>query len=195
MQSALDRIIRRLKHVASTLRPPLLDDFGLHAALHWIATDFHKRTGTACSVCGQRDPIDAGDPIESAVFRLVQESLLNVERHAQASQVSIFVWQHPSSLDILIQDDGVGIASGADDKPGCFGLIAMQERIYTLGGNISISNAEDQGVVVHASIPLVRNAVHPVKSAQPARGGAQAPSFARLASTMARPAVSAQAPP
>ena len=196
MQSAFDRIIRRLKHVASTLRPPLLDDFGLHAALHWMATDFHKRTGTLCRVSGQREPVAASDQIESAMFRLVQESLLNVERHAHATQVNIFIWQHPTSLDILIQDDGVGIETGAGDKPGRFGLVAMQERIYTLGGCISISNGEERGVVVRASIPLVRELVAPAQAGLPPRGNKQVtPISATLGSTMSRPTVSTQMSP
>ena len=172
MQATLDRIICRIKSIASTLRPPLLDDFGLIAALQWVADDFQKKTGITCVLRSQCHSLQTGDPIESAVFRLVQESLLNIERHANASNVKIYVWHSAVSLDVLIQDDGIGIASGSNNKPGCYGLIAMQERIYTVGGTISITNAEARGVAIQASIPVgsscfIPQAFYPVPSPRP----------------------------
>lgn len=155
MQTTLDILIARTKSIASTLRPPLLDDFGLIAALQWITSDFPKKTGILCKLTTHCPAMAASGTIESAVFRLVQESLLNIERHAFASEVSIFLWQDDSTLDVLIQDDGIGLTGGSRSKPGCYGLIGMQERIYTLNGSISINNIEAKGLAIHASIPLV----------------------------------------
>jgi PAS domain S-box-containing protein len=154
MQRMLGNIITRTKSIASTLRPPLLDDFGLIPAIEWITENFYKKTGISCTVENHGVAIKAGDPAESAIFRVVQESLLNVERHAKASHVKIILRHHDRCLDIVIQDDGVGMKAGHENKPGCYGLIAMQERVYILGGTISIQNVEPTGFAIRASIPI-----------------------------------------
>lgn len=154
MQGLLDNIIVRTKNIASSLRPPLLDDFGLLPAIHWLAENFQKKTAAVCEVESSGVSVALGDPVESAIFRLVQEALLNIERHAQADFVKITIWHADRHLEIIIQDDGVGMPADSENKAGCFGLIAMQERIYTLGGTISINNVEPAGVSIHASVPL-----------------------------------------
>jgi nitrate/nitrite-specific signal transduction histidine kinase len=78
--------------------------------------------------------------------------LLNIERHAKASKVTIFLWHDAKSADLLFRDNG--IASGSETKPGCYGLITRQERIYTLGDSISIHNVEAEGLATYASIPV-----------------------------------------
>ena len=92
-----------------------------------------------------------GDPIESAIFRIVQESLLNIERHAQASHVKINLSHTDKQCDVLIQDNGVDMSIDSELKTGCYGLIAMQERVYTLDGTNKIGNTEPRGVLIHAS--------------------------------------------
>jgi len=154
MQGLLRNIIGRTKSIASTLRPPLLDDFGLMPAIKWITENFHKKTSISCTVENHGIVIKAGDPAESAIFRIVQESLLNVERHAQASHVQIILQHNGAYLDIVIQDDGIGMSAGNENKLGCYGLIAMQERIYILGGTMSIHNVKPKGFAIRASIPL-----------------------------------------
>jgi PAS domain S-box-containing protein len=154
MQGMLDMVITLTKSMASTLRPPLLDDFGLMPALEWIADNFRKRTGIACNVEGIGMPIKLGDPVKSAVFRVIQEGLLNIERHAHASNVQVVLEYTERKLDVLIQDDGIGMAAESENKPGCYGLIAMQERIFVLGGTIAITNIRPQGVAIRASIPI-----------------------------------------
>lgn len=154
MQSTLDRTIARIKNIASTMRPPLLDDFGLAAALKWVAADFQKRTGIDCRFDNHGSTVRVGDPIESAFFRLAQEGLLNIERHANATKVTISFSREIRSVDVLIADNGIGIADDYTSKAGCYGMIAMQERIYTLGGSVSIRNLSPQGLAIHASIPV-----------------------------------------
>lgn len=154
MQGLLDNVIIRTKNIASSLRPPLLDDFGLLPAVHWLAENFQKKTAVFCEVESSGVAVTLGDPVESAIFRVVQEALLNIERHAQANIVKITMSHTDKYLEIIIQDDGVGMPVGSENKTGCFGLIAMQERIYTLGGIINISNIEPGGVAIHASVPL-----------------------------------------
>jgi PAS domain S-box-containing protein len=154
MQGLLDNIIIRTKSIASSLRPPLLDDFGLLAAVKWVAENFQKRTAIACKVESHGMTVKPGDAIESAIFRVVQEGLLNIERHAQARHVNLILWHTNNRLDVIIEDNGIGMPIGSENKTGCFGLIAMQERIYNLGGSINISNIDPQGVGIHASIPV-----------------------------------------
>jgi PAS domain S-box-containing protein len=155
MQSLLDNIIVRTKSIASSLRPPLLDDFGLLAAIKWLAEEFEKKNGIACSVESPEElALIAGDPLESAVFRVVQEALLNIERHAKAGQVRIVLQRSADRLDVTIRDDGIGLQNEGKAKSGCFGLIAMEERVLGLGGTLSINDIEPQGVAVHASVPM-----------------------------------------
>ncbi len=154
MQGLLDNIIAMTKNMASTLRPPLLDDFGLLPAVDWMAENFQKKTSITCTVENNGLMPKLADPIESAIFRVIQESLSNIERHAHASNAHITLAHTNNQLDVIIQDDGVGLASDSESKPGCYGLIAMQERVCVLGGTISIRNTEPQGVVIHVSVPV-----------------------------------------
>src|SRR5512133_1393330 len=154
MQSVLDNAIMRTRAIASDLRPPLLDDFGLLAAVCWITQAFEKRTGIRCEIDCDTDAIGAGDAVDSVVYRVVQECLLNVERHAQASHVRISIRTDGQRLKVLVQDDGAGMPDGAERKPGCSGLAARQERIYTLGGNMDICSSPKQGSAIHVSLPI-----------------------------------------
>jgi signal transduction histidine kinase len=154
MQGMLDKVITLTKSMASTLRPPLLDDFGLMPALEWMTDSFGKRTGIDCNVEGIGLLVRLGDPVKSAVFRVIQEGLLNIERHAHASNVQVVLDYTDRKLDVLIQDDGIGLTPESENKPGCYGLIAMQERIFVLGGTITITNIRPRGVAIRASIPI-----------------------------------------
>jgi len=154
MQGLLDNVITMTKSMASALRPPLLDDFGLLPAVEWMAENFQKKTSVFCTVESSGMAAKLEDPVESAVFRVVQEGLSNIERHANARTARIILMRTENQLDVMIQDDGIGMASGSESKAGCYGLIAMQERIFVLGGTISIENVNPQGLAIHASIPI-----------------------------------------
>lgn len=161
MQTLLDNAIMRTRAIASDLRPPLLDDFGLLAAVHWITQVFEKRTGVRCEIDCNVDTIAGGDAVDSVVYRVVQECLLNVERHARASHVQVSMRTDGRRLKVLVQDNGAGMPSGAQHKPGCFGLVSMQERIYTLGGNMDICSSAMQGSAIHVSLPIEPPVVQP----------------------------------
>jgi PAS domain S-box-containing protein len=153
MQGMLDKVITLTKSMASALRPPLLDDFGLMPAVMWMADNFQKRTGIKCTVQGIGMSNRVGDPKKSAVFRVIQEGLLNIEKHANAGNVQVVLEHSDRQLDLLIRDDGVGMDADCENKAGCYGLIAMQERIFVLGGTITIKNTKPHGVAIHATIP------------------------------------------
>lgn len=162
MQRLLGSVITRTKNIASTLRPPLLDDFGLIPAIEWMADNFQKKTGIACELENRGFSIKPDDPAESTIFRVIQESLLNVERHAHATRVKITLeLQTSKALAITVADNGIGMAPGDDSKPGCYGLTAMQERIYILGGTITRFNIEPNGFAIHASLPINQSSNFP----------------------------------
>ena len=154
MQALLDNAILRTKTIASELRPPLLDDFGLLAAVRWITHAFEKRTRIRCEMDSNIGAFSGGDAIDSAVYRVVQECLLNVERHAHASHVHVWMRCDGARLEVLVQDNGAGMPGDAEYKPGCFGLAAMQERIYTLGGNMDICSREQRGSAIYVTLPI-----------------------------------------
>ncbi len=154
MQGLLDNVITMTKSMASALRPPLLDDFGLLPAVEWMVENFQKRTAISCRVENNGLSINLGDAIDSAIFRVIQEALANIENHSSASNARIAFSQADNQLDVMIQDDGIGMVGGSESKPGCYGLITMQERIFVLGGTISIGNIKPHGVLIHASVPI-----------------------------------------
>jgi PAS domain S-box-containing protein len=161
MQSLLDSAIVRTRAIASDLRPPLLDDFGLLAAVRWVAQVFEKRTGVQCKIYCDTDTIAGGDAVDSVVYRVVQECLLNVERQAQASQVQVSMRSDGQRLEVLVQDDSAGLPDGKEWSPAGYGLAAMQERIYTLGGNMDIYSSAKRGSAIHVSLPIEPPVVHP----------------------------------
>jgi signal transduction histidine kinase len=154
MEGLLASVIARTKNIAMTLRPPLLDDFGLIPAIEWLVDNFRKRAAVACDLEKRDVAICSGAPAESAVFRLVQEGLLNVERHAHASNVHIRLEQDSGRLAVTVEDDGIGASPGDIDKPGCYGLSAVRERVVILGGTIAVGNTDPSGFAIRASIPL-----------------------------------------
>jgi signal transduction histidine kinase len=154
MQGLLDNVITMTKSMASALRPPMLDDFGLLPAVEWMAENFHKKTGIPCTVESKGMIAKLDEPVESAIFRVIQEGLTNIERHSGANHARITFLHAGGQLDVMIQDDGAGMSGGSRNKPGCHGLIAMQERIFVLGGTISIGNIKPHGVSIHVSIPI-----------------------------------------
>ena len=154
MQGLLDNVITMTKSMASALRPPLLDDFGLLPAVEWMAENFQKKTSIFCTVESNGLTIKLGDAVDSAIFRVIQEALANIEKHSSASNARIAFSRAGNQLDVMIQDDGIGMAGGCESKPGCYGLITMQERIFVLGGTISIGNIKPHGVLIHAFVPL-----------------------------------------
>ena len=154
MQQVLDAIIIRTKSIASGLRPPLLDDLGLVAALQWACQRFQQKTGIRCTLQHGALPDKLGEPVDSVLFRIVQEGLLNIEQHAQASYVNLALWRSGSRLHLLLHDNGCGIDPERRRQAHGVGLAAMQQRVAALDGNISIRNALPHGVEICVDVPL-----------------------------------------
>lgn len=147
--------IRRISH---DLRPSLLDNLGLPAALEQLAEDFGRRTGIAVHTAIGPAPLVPPGSATTALFRIAQEALTNVERHAQAQQVDIILDSTEGNLRLSIRDDGVGINASANEartqRKG-IGLRNMRERVEHHGGTLTVSAADNGGTVLVARLPLV----------------------------------------
>lgn len=154
MQLLLDDSIAATKRIAADLSPPLLDDFGLKPAIEWAAGAFQKKTAILCQLECRNLRTDIQSHIAFTVFRVVQECLLNIEKHARATKVSIVLGCMDPDLKLTIQDNGIGIPAWPKNSHDSHGLNAIQERIYILGGAINIYNIVPHGLAIDASVPL-----------------------------------------
>ncbi len=152
----LDQIDEQLRHIAHELRPAILDDLGLLPALEFLVEGVSKRTGLPISVeasTGERMP----PALEVAVYRIVQEALTNVTKHAQAASVKIELQRSPDRISCSVRDDGVGfdVSATSATKRG-LGLVGIRERLDAVGGRLEITSAPRQGTAVTIIIPLER---------------------------------------
>ncbi|HJV52046.1 MAG TPA: response regulator [Noviherbaspirillum sp.] len=149
----IDATMKAMRSIINNLRPTVLD-LGLNAAIEWQVKEFQRRTGIACELELADKELMVDDGRATALFRVLQESLNNVFRHARATRTKIEVYRDDNRLYMRIADNGVGIFPGCRRKANSFGLIGMKERISTLGGEIDIETAQDQGTALTVSIPL-----------------------------------------
>lgn len=152
LSAALDEAVQTVRRIAAELRPRLLDDLGLGAALEWQAEHFQLRTDVACR-CEVRLPAQPPPDIATALFRIAQESLTNVARHARAAQVVVRLAQRDQAWHLTIADDGVGMTP--DAMGSGIGLTGMRERAHLVGGSLTIDSAPGQGTTVHARVPCL----------------------------------------
>jgi signal transduction histidine kinase len=150
----IDAAIHSVRRIATELRPPVLDTLGLTAAIEWQAKDFEMRTGIECRL----DPMAEDIPVDrdgaTAIFRIFQEALTNIGRHALATRVSVGLQRVDSHLLLRIEDNGKGIEASRVSGSHSLGILGMQERIRLLNGEMSISGKEGQGTVISVDIPL-----------------------------------------
>ena len=155
VQELVKETLHGVRALAFQLRPSALDDFGLAAALERLAASVHEQTGLAV---GFQTTFDdrLPDDVESSVYRLVQEALTNVVKHARARTVSILVARQGEVLAVVVEDDGVGFGAGGPppSADGGFGLVAMRERMQLLGGDLAIESTQGAGTTLRATIPL-----------------------------------------
>jgi len=149
-----DDMIATLRRIASELRPRMLDDLGLSAALESQAQEFETRTGVRCTVTLPREPLTLDEDRSTAVFRIFQESLTNVTRHAQATRVEAVLCVENGQLIFKVGDNGRGI--GPEEVKGrkSLGLVGMQERALMLNGELDISGVPGVGTTLTLRIPL-----------------------------------------
>ena len=172
----VDRTIEGIRRIIARLSPLVLQELGLVAAIRKEAKDLARATAIHARV-EMSDEIGRLSPdIEAAVYRVVQESLHNVAKYAQAKQVNVMVTREDGLLRVAIEDDGVGISSTTNPQRRSYGMAGMRERISALGGTLSVSSRKGHGTKITASVPVTetgeeysehrRGTVQPIKLVQ-----------------------------
>ncbi len=153
----MDAMIKTVRRIATELRPGMLDDLGLAASIEWLARDFEKRTGIVCAVSVSSPDLPLARTPSLALFRIFQEALTNVARHAGAQLIEVRLAATPETVTLQVHDDGRGIQ--VDEIAGLhsLGLLGMRERAQRLGGAFDIQAVPGDGTIVTVSVPLKPN--------------------------------------
>jgi signal transduction histidine kinase len=159
IMSTLDETVTAVQRISSELRPSVLDDLGLAAAIEAEAARFEQRTGIECELSLPDDPaLHVEDAAATAIYRIVQEALTNVSRHANASRVELRLRQRPEELLLEVRDDGRGITAAQIDDPFSLGLLGIRERAGIARGTVRIEGVTGRGTIVSVRIPQASSA-------------------------------------
>lgn len=153
MSKLIDTTIHSVQRISSELRPGLLDDLGLSAAIEWQAKEFQNRTNIQCKIISIPEEIILDRATSTAIFRIFQETLTNIARHANATIVEVMLKQKSGTIELAVHDNGKGITEKEISDSRSFGLIGMQERAHSLGGYLTIRGARNKGTNVEVFIP------------------------------------------
>jgi PAS domain S-box-containing protein len=153
MKQAADNIIQSVGRLSAGLRPATLDVLGLEAAIKWQSDDFTRRTGIACELRARLGDMQVDGSLATAVFRIFQEALTNITRHARASRITVDLGLEGSMLVLDVADDGVGLPAGGP-RGRSLGLLGMGERARRLGGDCVVRPGVPTGTVVSLRVPL-----------------------------------------
>jgi signal transduction histidine kinase len=154
MLQIVDETIHTVRKISTELRPGILDDLGLAAAIEWQCREFEKKTGITCAFHNKTGDFEFNSEISTAVFRIVQEALTNVLRHSEATRVDITMFIRGDELMVDIKDNGKGISVNELNNTHSLGLLGIKERAHLLGGDCSIVGMDGKGTEVMLHIPL-----------------------------------------
>ena len=158
MARLVDSTIDQVRRISAKLRPGILDDLGLTAAMEWQAEVFQNRTGVLCTVSADLGGSSLERDASTALFRIFQECLTNVARHAEARWVRAILRRAGARLLLEVHDNGRGITEREISSTTSLGLLGMSERARQIGGEFEISGRAGGGTTVRVSVPLRRNA-------------------------------------
>jgi two-component system, NarL family, sensor histidine kinase UhpB len=153
MAELIDRTTASVQRIATDLRPGVLDELGLPAALEWYVREFEGRAGIACRIRSNLDGAELDPERATAVFRILQEALTNVARHAGATEVEVHLSADDKRLVLEIKDNGRGVSEDRIAEGRSLGLLGMRERALSLGGDVSIRGDPGHGTLVTLTIP------------------------------------------
>lgn len=153
MRQLVDKTIAVVRQVATNLRPAALD-LGLVPAIEWLAEDFSARWEIACTVDIDGGDFVLDDVLSTTVFRVVQESLTNIARHAKATKVAITLSRDHRTLHLVVRDNGHGFDMTAVGRKKGFGFFSMRERVLAAGGNLSVESAPGKGTIISIALPM-----------------------------------------
>ncbi len=154
MSQVIDEALKSLHAVTAELRPVILDDFGLAAAIEWQVEEFGIRSGIDCRMENSGFEPDLPKDQSTALFRIFQETLTNIMRHAQADQVVIRLEECDGELILIVRDNGRGITDAEINDPKSLGLLGMRERLYPWNGRVSFEGRQGQGTRVTVRLPM-----------------------------------------
>jgi signal transduction histidine kinase len=154
MSGLIDNTLARVHTIVTELRPIILDKLGLIAAIDWQAREFQERSGIACETRLPAEDIPLDSERATAVFRIFQEALTNVARHAEASKVAVDLRRKRKSLILAVRDNGRGIDEHKISDHQSIGLIGMRERALSFGGAVRISRLPRGGTLVGVKVPI-----------------------------------------
>jgi signal transduction histidine kinase len=160
MLASVDETLQVVRKIATELRPGVLDDLGLIAAIEWQCREFESRFGIKCTLDTEIHELETSHEISTAVFRVFQETLTNILRHAKASRAEIRISISNDTLGVTISDNGRGITEEEITQKNSLGLLGMKERMLSIGGDILITGIPGAGTVVRLVIPLQRQSCH-----------------------------------
>jgi signal transduction histidine kinase len=161
MTTLIDSTIRRVKRICTELRPSLLDHLGVTSAIRWQAEEIGKRTGLRCSLSFDPSEIVLEDNLATAIFRVFQEALTNIVRHAEATKVEVTLRKNKDMITLTVSDNGKGLRKDQLAKPKSFGLLGIQERARALGGEAMITGARRKGTTLTVRVPLSQSGKGP----------------------------------
>jgi signal transduction histidine kinase len=153
MSKLIDSTVQTVRKIATGLRPEMLDDMGLVAAVQWQSKEFQKRTGIRCRVNLPPETTKLDIDVATTAFRIFQEILTNVARHSRATRVDIDLDVTDDKVSLEVQDNGVGIATSEVNGRKSLGLLGMHERALLFGGEVNITGAAGQGTRVAVTLP------------------------------------------
>jgi signal transduction histidine kinase len=150
----VDGAIQSVRRICTDLRPSILDDLGFVAALEWAVGEFEARTRTRCRLDLPRDEIAINQECTTALFRIFQETLANVARHANATEVSVRLTKEDGNLALEVHDNGTGISEERLSGRGSLGILGMRERAQLIGAEFTITGGAGKGTTVRVGINI-----------------------------------------
>lgn len=164
LKSAIERvdtITTSVQRISTELRPPILDDLGLNEAIEWQLNEFQNHTGIQTTFQSHTGSIsDLSSEESTAIFRILQESLTNIIRHADASHVEVELSEMEEYIQLKVRDDGIGIQWDKVNQTKSLGILGMRERSEFLGGDVAFVGGEEKGTTVILTIPRIKKVIH-----------------------------------
>ncbi|MCS7163858.1 MAG: PAS domain S-box protein [Thermodesulfovibrio sp.] len=152
--SIVNALIKQVQNISNRLRPSIIDHLTLEDAIIWQVKEFEKNTSIVCQVDISEDGVKLSKNVSLTIFRIFQEALTNIARHANATEVYIKMFKSESSLLLIIKDNGIGIPEEKIKSPESFGLMAMRERAYSIGATLDIRRGTERGTEIIISVPI-----------------------------------------
>ena len=156
ISTLLDNGIRWVKRIASDLRPSVLDNIGVLAAIEGYTEEFQERKGIECELVLPLEELQVDQDIATAIFRVFQETMTNIARHANAKRAKIILRSVDNAIELTVEDNGIGIEEKKISASDAFGLIGMRERAQNLGGKLKIDSARGGGTKITLTVPFLK---------------------------------------